>query len=192
MVDLIHKYNNKIQRKIGEIKVSKSSVLAEQYKLEESIASNTYQVGLGMDETVHKQYVLGLISHFEGQNREMVEMVSLKNKLNNNQVKLEIYREIIENRTSSAGEGKEDTLRASTHTATFGQGEGRERAEEGQGERLEQQLLALGEQSRRLETDLKNVGMRTQMLEKEAKKQREWIRGKTEERLDQKIMDLEG
>jgi hypothetical protein len=30
------------------------------------------------------------------------------------------------------------------------------------------------------------------MLEKEAKKQREWIRGKTEERLDEKILDLEG
>jgi len=167
------------------MKVSKSSVLAEEYKLEESIASNTYQVGLGMDGEVHRQYVLGLISHFEGLNREMVEMVSLKNKLNNNEVKLEIYREIIENRSSSAGEGREDTLRASTHTATFGQGEG-------QGERLEQQLLALGEESRRLETDLKNVGMRTQMLEKEAKKQREWIRGKTEERLDEKILDLEG
>ena len=163
------------------MKVSKSSVLAEQYKLEESIASNTYQVGLGMDGEVHRQYVLGLISHFEGLNREMVEMVSLKNKLNNNEVKLEMYREIIENRSSSAGEGREDTLRASTHTATFGQGE-----------LLEQQLLALGEESRRLETDLKNVGMRTQMLEKEAKKQREWIRGKTEERLDQKILDLEG
>jgi len=174
------------------MKVSKSSVLAEQYKLEESIASNTYQVGLGMDGEVHRQYVLGLISHFEGLNREMVEMVSLKNKLNNNEVKLEMYREIIENRSSSAGEGREETLRASTHTATFGQGEGREGAEEGQGERLEQQLLALGEESGRLETDLKNVGMRTQMLQKEAKKQREWIRGKTEERLDEKILDLEG
>lgn len=198
MVDLIQKYNQKLARRIQEIKSSNSEILEELYKLEEKFTNNTYQVGLGAEPAVHRQFLLSVMSHFHMQNQELKELVNLKNQLNNNHVKMSLYREIIGTSSPSAHQKPGQNVsqreeRASVHTATFGEisTDTIPGGLEAESESLQEELRAKNEETTRLAMDLKNIVTRTQMLEKELKKTRDLNKAKADENLGKKILDLE-
>lgn len=203
MVDLIQKYNQKLQRRMNETKQTNSEIFEQLYKVEENFTNNTYQVGLGADPQIHKQFVLSVMSHFHQQNKELKELVTLKNHLNNNSVKMALYREIVEGiapavgvtntSTASAGSSKNSPSlvkdsRLSIQTATFGEAPEQQDADN---ESEQEELRVLTEETARLITDISNLGTRTQMLDKELKKTKDFTRIKKDDNLDKKIADLE-
>lgn len=188
MVDLIQKYNIKLQRRTTEFKQTNSEKHEEMYKVEENFTNNTYQVGIGLDTVVHQQFVLNVISYFHSQNLELKGLVTLKHQLNNNSVKMGLYREVIEGSDAKREE------RLSVQTATFGELSKdvlTEETEDPEVDTLREELKVVSEETTRLQLDLKNLGTRTQMLEKELKKNKDFARLNKDDGLEKKVVDLE-
>lgn len=123
--------------------------------------------------------LLVLIDYFKSQNESISEVASLKEKLNNNEIKARVLSSLLEQSSSP------QVLQADLEPAPQPQ-EDQEEALHLAGLQVSQEE----EKSQQLDTELRNLRARNTMIQKEAKKNQDAVRLLEAENLDSRILDL--
>lgn len=124
--------------------------------------------------------LLVLIDYFKSQNESISEVASLKEKLNNNEIKARVLSSLLEQSSNP-----QDVLQAHLEPAPQPL-EDQEEALHSAGLQVSQEE----EKSQQLDTELRNLRARNTMIQKEAKKNQDAVRLLEAESLDSRIADL--
>lgn len=106
MLDTIRKYNQRVQKKIIDMKEDNQELLEQRRRNEETFDNETYMSGIGVDQIVHCQYLMNVISYYHSLNHQFKEFIQLKNQVNKNDGKIIVLKAILGLQTeSSPGKG---------------------------------------------------------------------------------------
>lgn len=128
------------------------------------------------------QVLLVLIDFYKTQNESIAEVVALKEKLNNNDIKVEVLSRLLDSDAAQTG----NILPVEKTPLHQPQEEEDEEVLQSANEQLAQEQ----ERSQQLETELKNLRARNAMIQKEIKKNQDTIRLMEAENFDSRIVDL--
>lgn len=95
MVDMMRRYNQRVSKKIAEMKEDNMELLEQRRRYEETFDSETYMAGIGADEIVHRQFILNVISYYYSMNEQIRELIALKSLVNQNEGKMKVLNALL-------------------------------------------------------------------------------------------------
>lgn len=158
------------------MKAQNAELIERRRRFEEAFSNDTYFAGIGLDKEVHRQYLLSMISFFAGGNRDLQECIDLKHLINSNPDKVQVLKQLL-------GDLSPELPQTVDKTGTD---------EETQDEELLQSTVESRQQENsRLDAELGSILTRNLTIDKEIKKNRDFVTVKASEGLDRKQADLQ-
>lgn len=154
-----------------------------QVKLAKSLetSENFFQNGMPRDQKADFA-ILECIDHFFTQNQSLSEVISLKTKLNNNELKIRVVEALLNDATPKIPETKAyKKKRSESSTSSIDE----------EIEKLENEIDQNEQTISRLNVEFKNIKMKTSMIEKEITKNEEFLAAAEKEDVDRTLEQLE-
>lgn len=182
-------YNQRVAKMLNEAKKLSSDAKSKWEGVEKSLAEvSTLPSDLREDNEALSQLYLSMIDHFNSANEQIQNVISLKHKVNNNQVKIKAVCDVL-GEDAGLQDGESVLTFQEPPQMTPEQVKALEDAKEEE-DSLKVDLTARNTQLERLEADIKNTKTRNQMLEREIKKNKDQITIFKVDNFDQQEIDL--
>ena len=170
------------------MKVMNSPLIEAKRRFDESFINQTYFTGLPRESIKRCDYLVNVMIYFQEQNQGLFETIALKHKLNNNELKSAVLKDLLAEPTSNnlkkKGSGNSGAM------ITPPESPGPTPADLELQQAQEAEIESLTEELSRLTQDMKNITSRNEMFERETKKAQEYVKQRDLKVLDNKLLEM--